>query len=103
MFLKLPNIRIPSFFIKQKKTITFEILKKRNAYFFRHMRARASAATKPSGSAHYKGRMGCVPIWKTQARLPLQRSHVVQHISSVEWDTASIESRLKALKEDVTY
>ena len=26
------------------------------------MRARASAATKPSGSAHYKGRMGCVPI-----------------------------------------
>jgi len=67
----------------------------RNAYFFWHMRARASAATKPSGSAHYKGRMGCVPIWKTQARLPLQRSQVNQHTANVEWDTASIESRLK--------
>jgi hypothetical protein len=48
------------------------------------MRARASAATKPSGSAHYKGRMGCVPIWKTQARLPLQRSQVNQHTANVE-------------------
>lgn len=67
------------------------------------MRARASAATKPSGSAHYKGRMGCVPIWKTQARLPLQRSQVNQHTANVEWDTASIVLRLKALKEDVTY
>lgn len=32
MFLKLPNIRIPSFFIKQKKTITFEILKKKRIF-----------------------------------------------------------------------
>ena len=58
MFLKLPNIRIPSFFIKQKNTITFEILKKE---------------THISSGICGRG-------------LPPQRSQVDRLTTKVEWD-----------------